>query len=189
MNFFKRTASALGVPQDDMTSNYPAAHLDGMHEFRDYPPKVFLKDRGVFAYRLEFATFERDAELVIGALASQFDSPIKQPFQEGKARQGDKSVHFSIRREFGGAIIVIVTNCTELIEKIDALHIEPPPPWIAFPDADPSALGSLQGSMEYWWDWLFSPFWNALNADEQESYLKRYPTNQDWADFLAAHSR
>jgi len=159
-----------------------------MHEFRDYPPKVFLKDRGVFAYRLEFATLEKDAELVIGALAAQFNWPIHEPFQEGKARQGEKAAHFSIRREFGGAVVVMVTNSIELIEKIDALQLEPPPPWIAFPDADPSAMGSLQGSMEYWWDWLFSPFWNAQDAKERESYLERYLANEDWVDFLSARS-
>jgi hypothetical protein len=191
MNLFKRIASALSgaSPQEDLTSSYPSAAFDGAHEFRAYPAKSLLKDQGVFAYRLEFATFEADANLVMNALTSQFDWPLHEPFQEGKARQGNKSTHFSIRREFGGAVIVMVTNSTELITRIDALDLQPPPPWLVFPHADPLTLGSLQGSMEYWWDWLFSPFWNTLDAEDREIYLKRYSANQDWGDFLSAHSR
>lgn len=191
MNLFKRIAAALSgaTPQDDMANCYPAAALDETHEFQVYPPKILLKDQGVFAYRLEFATFKADASRVLGALASQFECPDQALFQEGRVQNGGKSVHFSIRQEFGGAVIVLVTNSIELIKKIDALDIEPPPPWVAFPDIDPSILGSLQGAMEYWWDWLFSPFWSGLSANERMDYLTRHSADEDWADFLSMRER
>jgi hypothetical protein len=106
--------------------------------------------------------------------------------EQGQSRHGDKSVHFSIRPEFNGAVVVVVTNSTVLIEKIDNLHLEPPPPWFAFPNVDPSTLGDLQGSMEYWWDWLFGPFWNALDDTGRANYLSRFPPDEDWAEFLSS---
>jgi hypothetical protein len=188
MNFFKRIAAALGAgaPQDDMASRYPAAALDTTSNFTAYPPKVFLKEKGVLVYRLEFATFEADAIRVVQALSSEFNLTDPATFQEGQSRQGDKSVHFSTRSAFNGAVVVVVTNSTVLIEKIDNLHLEPPPPWFAFPNVDPSTLGDLQGSMEYWWDWLFAPFWNALDDTDRAHYLSRFPPDEDWAEFLSS---
>jgi hypothetical protein len=187
MNFFKRIAAALGTgaPQDDMASRYPSAALATTSSFSAYPPKVFLKEKGIFAYRLEFATFEADAIRVVQALGSEFILTDQATFQEGQSRHGDKSVHFSVRPEFNGAVVVGITNSIVLIEKIDNLHIEPPPPWFAFPDVDPSTLGALQGSMAYWWDWLFSPFWSALDGNQRVNYLSRFPPpHEDWLDFL-----
>lgn len=192
MNLFKRIRTALGAetPRDGMASNYPPAALDDATSFRASPQKVFLKDQGVFAYRLEFVAFETDAARIVGALASEFNWPNRALFQEGQARRGDKSAHFSIRSEFGGAVVVMVTNSAALIEKIDALAIAPPPPWIAFPDVDPSTLGALQGSMAYWWDWLFSPFWSTLDVVQQTSYLSRFPPpHEDWLDFLSTRGK
>jgi len=188
MNFFRRIAAALdtGTPQDDMASRYPSAALETTSKFSVYPPKVFLKEKGVFAYRLEFATFESYAIRVVQALSSEFILTDPKTFQEGQSRHGDKSVHFSTRSEFNGAVVVVVTNSIVLIEKIDNLHLEPPPPWFAFPNVDPSTLGDLQGSMEYWWDWLFAPFWNALNGTGRAHYLSRFPPDDGWADFLSS---
>ncbi|QJE02081.1 hypothetical protein HH212_20355 [Massilia forsythiae] len=190
MDFFKRIAAAFGAgaTRDNMAGSYPPAALDELSNFRPYPPKVFLKGQGVFAYRLEFGALEADAAGVVGALASEFGWPNPALLQEGHARRGDKSVHFSIRSEFGGVVVVIVTNCAALINKIDALNIVPPPPWLAFPDADPSSLGSLQGAMEYWWDWLFSPFWSELDARGRVAYLSRFAAHDDWLEFLSSRA-
>ena len=188
MNFLRRIAAAsdTGTPQDDMASRYPAAALEATSNFTAYPPKVFLKEKGIFAYRLEFATFEADALRVIKASGSEFSFTNQATFQEGQSRHGDKSAHFSVRPEFNGAVVVVVTNSTVLIEKIDNLHLEPPPPWFAFPNVDPSTLGDLQGSMEYWWDWLFAPFWNVLDDTGRANYLSRFPPDDDWAEFLSS---
>jgi hypothetical protein len=179
MHLFKRIAASLSgiAPQNDLAISYPSAALNGTLKFHSYPPKVLLEDQRVFA------------DLVMGALASQFQWPIQGAFQEGKARQGDKAVHFSIRRQFGGSVVVMVTNSIELIEKIDSLDLQPPPPWVVFPHADPRTFGSLQGSMEYWWGQLFSPFWNTLDSEERASYLGRYCAHPEWADFLSSRAQ
>lgn len=189
MSLLKRIRAAFGAqtPRDGMIDSYPPTDFEEATGLRAYPPKVLLKDQGVFAYRLEFAAFEADAARFVDALASTFNWPNRALFQNGQARRGDRSAHFSIRFEFHGAVVVTVTNSAAFIEKIDALNIEPPPPWIAFPDVDPSTLGALQGSMEYWWDWLFSPFWSALDEGQRASCLSRFPPpSEDWLEFLSA---
>lgn len=190
MSFFKRLREGLGgaKPVDDLANVYPRDAFKPVDGLSAYPKKTRPSDPGVFAYRLEFMVANADAALVVDALGSQFDLPSKGPFQEGQARHGETAVHFSIRPEFGGAVVVIMTNSSTLLAKIDALDLEPPPPWTAFPDVDPSTLGSLQGSMEYWWDWLFLPFWSAADAPARSRYLKKHPANEDWQEFLKNHA-
>jgi hypothetical protein len=138
-------------------------------------------------HRLELALSEADAVRVIAAIAAVFPLPRRDTFQEGSAQGAGTAVHFSLRPEFSGAVAVIVTNSTALLDDINALALEPPPPWIAFPKLDPSTAGSLQGSIEYWWNWLFQPFWSVADHDARALHLARNPADQDWQDFVAAH--
>jgi len=190
MNIFKRIGAALGAskPVDEMAAAYPQSALGLAENLSAYPHKVLLADQGVFAYRMEFATFEADAARVVGAIAAEFPLPSLASFQDGQVRNERTAAHFSLRPEFRGAVVVIVTNALPLIAAIDALKLQPPPPWIVFPDADPSALGSLQGDIEYWWDWLFLPFWSAADEATRSRYLTTYPTNEDWLEFLDSHA-
>lgn len=190
MNILKRIGAALGVakPADEMAKAYPESALDPAQGFSGHPAKAFLGGKGIYAYRMEFAVFEADGARVIQAIASEFELASQDTFQEGSTRSGGKAVHFSLRPEFGGAVVVIVTNTIPLIEKIDALTLQPPPPWMAFPAVDPSTLGSLQGATEYWWDWLFMPFWSAADSAARARYLAKYPTTEDWLEFLALHA-
>lgn len=190
MGLLKRMAAALGgaKPIDEMVKAYPEDALGGAGSFSGYPEKSFLGAKGVFAYRMEFMVSERDGARVVEAIASDFELASRATFQEGPASGGGKSIHFSLRPEFGGALVVIVTNSVRLIEKIDALRLQPPPPWIVFPAVDPSTLGSLQGSLEYWWDWLFLPFWNAADASAKASYLEKFPASAEWMEFLETHA-
>jgi hypothetical protein len=190
MGLLKRITAALGGGNsiDEMVEAYPEAVLDGALSLSGYPQKSFLGAKGICAYRLEFMVSEQDGARVVDAIASEFEIPSRDTFQDGPARNGGKSIHFSLRPEFGGAVVVIVTNSVRLIEKIDALHLQPPPPWIVFPCAAPATLGSLQGSLEYWWDWLFLPFWSAADTDERARYLANYPASADWIEFLATHA-
>jgi hypothetical protein len=190
MSFFQRLRQGLGgaKPADDLAKAYPQDAFQPADRLSAYPKKNRPSDKGVFAHRLEFMVPAADAALVIDALASEFDLPSGTVFQEGEARRGQKAVHFSIRQEFGGAVVVILTNSLSLLTKIDALKLEPPPPWVVFPNIDPSTLGSLQGSMEYWWDWLFLPFWSELEFSDRARYLKNHATDEHWLEFLNTHT-
>lgn len=175
-------------PIDEMAGLYPQSALDLADNLSIYPHKVLLADQGIFAYRMEFATFEAEKARVVGAIAAEFPLPSRAHFQDGQARNERTSAHFSIRPEFRGAVAVIVTNSLPLIAAIDDLELKPPPPWIVFPDTDPSALGSLHGDIEYWWDWLLLPFWSAADEATRSRYLATYPPNEDWLEFLEFHA-
>lgn len=190
MSFFQRLWQGVGgaKPFGDLAKAYPQDAFQPADGLLAYPKKNRPSDGGVFAYRLEFMAPLRDAALVIDALASEFDLPSGNTFQEGEVRRGKKAAHFSIRQEFGGAVVIILTNSMSLLARIDALSLEPPPPWTVFPNVDPCTLGSLQRSMEYWWDWLFLPFWSALDGSARSRYLKGHPTDENWLEFLETHA-
>lgn len=190
MNIFKRIGAALGgsKPIDEMAQAYPQSALSPAQDLANYPAKVFLGEKNIFAYRLEFMVSEHDAARVVQAVGSEFDLPSTATFQEGPTQKGSLSLHFSSRPEFGGAVVVMVTNSIPLLKKIDALDLAPPPPWIVFPEADPSALGSLQGAMEHWFDWMFLPFWNSADAAARSRYLAKHGASEEWREFLALHA-
>ncbi|SEN88938.1 hypothetical protein SAMN05428959_103619 [Duganella sp. CF517] len=190
MNIFKRIGAVLGgsKPIDEMAQAYPQSALDPAQDLANYPAKVFLGEKNIFAYRLEFMVSEPDAARVVQTVGSEFDLPSHATFQEGPAKKGSLSLHFSSRPEFGGAVVVIVTNSIPLLKKIDALDLAPPPPWVVFPEADPLALGSLQGAMEHWFDWLFLPFWNSADPATRSRYVAKHGASKEWREFLVLHA-
>jgi hypothetical protein len=82
----------------------------------------------------------------------------------------------------------MVTNAVALLKRIDALDLAPSPPWNVFPDADPSTLGSLQGSMEHWFNWLFLPYWRSADVATRSHYATRHGASKEWLEFLALHA-
>ncbi|NYE60731.1 hypothetical protein FHW58_001883 [Duganella sp. 1224] len=190
MNIFKRIGAVLtgAKPEHALARDYPQNNLLSAPAFANYPQKAYLGDQGIFAYRMEFMVTEADARRILNTLNTEFDLMSQDMFQEGHLATPTQSIHFSLRPEFGGVRVAIVTNSVKLLEGIDALALEPPPPWAIFPEADPSALGSLQGPMAYWWDWFFLPFWTTANASKRQRYLAAHPTDQEWVDFLMLHS-
>ncbi len=190
MGLFKKIAALVGAskPIDELVDTYFASALAPTPTLSAYPPKVFLGDRGVHAYRSEFMVGLDDAPRVLGAIASEFELTSTALFQEGSARRGLASAHFSLRSEFGGAVVTIVTNSPRLLQAIDGLALRPPPPWAVFPDFDPESLGSLQGSFAFWWDWLFLPYWRVASSAERRSYLERFEATPAWREFLELHA-
>jgi hypothetical protein len=55
------------------------------------------------------------------------------------------------------------------------------PPWISFPDSDPLALWVSWRYGNFWLDTVWKPFWNAMDENQQNAYLKKWrPPNDDW---------
>ncbi len=190
MGLFKKIAALVGgaKPINELISTYSASALEATSSLAAFPPKVFLGDQGVHAYRTEFMVGLEDAARVARAISSEFGSVSDGLFQEGSANNGAKAAHFSLRPEFGGAVATIVTNSGALLGKIDGLDLHPPPPWIVFPEIDPEAVGSLQGSMAYWWDWFFLPYWLAATTEERLRYLDEYKASPEWREFVELHA-
>ncbi len=191
MKILNRISAALSVakPSDVMAKAYPESAFAPTQGFALYPRKVSLAAQGIFALRLEMMISEVDAVRVVQVAGTEFNLPSSAIFQEAATRNDRFVLHFSSRPEFGGAVIIIITNSVPLLEKIDQLVLAPPPPWIVFPELDPSTLGSLQGSIEYWWDWLFLPFWHSADNSTRERYLSKYPADAAWINFLSNHAQ
>ena len=189
MGLFRKLGAIIGgtKPIDELARAYPIDALDAESTYSPYPPKSFLGDKAVYAHRTEFMVGLADAARVIEVIGSDFDLAGQAPLQDGSARRGLKAVHFSLRHEFGGAVVTILTNTASLLSKIDSLKLRPPPPWVVFPEVDPESVGSLQGSLAYWWEWWFLPFWRAADFTERQRYLEEFDASPEWRAFLELH--
>ncbi len=56
---------------------------------------------------------------------------------------------------------------------------EVPPPWVESPGYPPADIFWRQ-SGQYWFAYVWEPFWNTLNVDEKEDYLKRWNVPDVW---------
>ncbi|AMC35240.1 hypothetical protein [Janthinobacterium sp. B9-8] len=178
----------LFQPKNDLSEIY-TAHLlskEGVNLIK-FPIKDSLVDQGVYAYRLQFMTSEANANVLIFLLASTFNGVKNNTFQEGyfKNDKGE-SINFSVRSEFNGAVIEMITNSIPLLKVIDLLNLTPLPPWVVFPHIGPTALGALQGDVAYWWTWFWSPFWDNASNEEQEKYLLNNNGSTEWIEAIRA---
>lgn len=124
------------------------------------------------AQRRLFAVTEADAPRVLNLLAAH-------------ANDINSFTRYSERREFGGHVIELATDSVAVLQALDAMRLRPPAPWLAFPDIDAGGTGSLQGSLDYWWNWLWMPYWNSATPDERERWLAL--ASDDWREFIELH--
>ncbi len=58
------------------------------------------------------------------------------------------------------------------------------PPWVVMPEVDPDSASWKQGQWEaymgMWWN-----FWENLNAEEKEKYLKLPGIPKPWSDYIS----
>ena len=176
-------------PGTDLSKIYTASMLPReLPEFHPYPRKDFLGVNGVYAYRVQFMAAAVDAESVLGVIRDHFKIERFDVFQAGSARNDKgESIHFSIHPEFNGAVVELVSNSIPFFESLDKLGIQPPPPWVAFPEIVPDALGSLQGSIDYWWTWYWEPFWETASDEEKTRYLVDNHASPQWSLCIKAH--
>ncbi|SJN59079.1 hypothetical protein VR7878_03213 [Vibrio ruber DSM 16370] len=82
--------------------------------------------------------------------------------------------------DFNGIVVHIISNDHDLIDKIQSLNLAPPLPSVSFPSLNPEEYGSLQGDVDFWFTWLWTPYWVSLTS-EQQSQL---PLNEEWREFI-----
>jgi hypothetical protein len=58
------------------------------------------------------------------------------------------------------------------------------PPWIKYPNTEPTWGGWRQGTSEAWRHEIWLPFWRHLTPEQQQAYLEQYPPDEDWRLFL-----
>lgn len=138
-----------------------------------YPPKELADGESSPVYRSQFVVTEDDARLVTSLFATHVND-------------GNFTTRHAARPEFGGYVIELMTNSVTLLQALDALHLSPPAPWIAFPYLDASAIGSLQGSLDYWWTWLWMPYWDSATSGERQALLAQ--ASDEWREFFEFHA-
>jgi hypothetical protein len=175
--------AALGIKTEAQTIYAASVLPEPVEGLAKYPPKDFLAERGVYAYRSDFML--ADASSLVACIRSHFPTVSNDVFQEGPHQSGNgESIHFAVRPEFRGASVEMLTNSVNLLRAIDALHVTPPPPWKVFPHLDPETMGSMQGDVDYWW-WLYwGPFWNNASPPEREQYLQVHKASQSWIEYF-----
>ncbi|MES2160804.1 MAG: hypothetical protein V4476_06585 [Pseudomonadota bacterium] len=138
----------------------------------DYPFKELVDSRHGKVYHCQFVVTDDDLPSLLNLLAAH-------------ANDAGCITRHAARPEFGGSVIELATNSIALLRALDAMRLRPPAPWLAFPEIDAAAYGSLQGSLEYWWTWLWMPYWHNATPDEREQLLAQ--ASDDWREFFEFH--
>jgi hypothetical protein len=86
--------------------------------------------------------------------------------------------------DFNGNVIHLITNDPALIREIQALNCYPPIPSISFPTLNPEEYGSLQGDLDFWFTWLWLPYWKSL-TDKKRSQLN---LSEEWQEFIESRT-
>jgi hypothetical protein len=185
VQLLKKLFEAMGA-QTPTQKIYTAQVLPEANQgLAPYPRKEFLGAQAVFAYRLQFMVKGGQAPKLMEAIRKHFPSVDERNLQEGEHRNGvGEAIHFAVRSEFNGATVEMLTNSDSLMLALDALQLEPPPPWVAFPNIDPDTLGSRQGAIEYWWNIYWQPFWACQSSPENQRFNDTNKVPIGWDIYL-----
>ncbi|WP_254471218.1 hypothetical protein [Pseudomonas triclosanedens] len=156
--------------------------VNGSESFLSYPAKTYLGAQGANAYYM--IAVLRNAELpkLKALVQSRFHSqePVNDSIVQSELQE---ALAMSYREEFGGVLVELTTNSVPLLQSIDKLFDSPPAPWLAFPHLEPiEVILPKQGSLEYWWDHIWHPYWSSLSPNEKEQYRQSAPTA--WREVL-----
>lgn len=87
---------------------------------------------------------------------------------------------------FSGNTVRLLTNDVELLRAISRMGFGPPPPWIAWYELGPYRAPT-QGNFEYWFSYVWGPFWESLSLEEQDKFFedwrprtRAYISDEDW---------
>lgn len=156
----------------------------GSERFNPYPTKIFLGEQNLYAYYLIIMLKHGGLPELQKIIATRFGN---QELKNGTTlrNESQESLAVAYHEEFGGIVVEISTNSIPLIRKLDSHLPPPPPPWIAFPKMEPiEAQMDKQGSLEYWWNRIWLPFWSTRTPVEKERYLLDNGATVEWSEVL-----
>lgn len=155
----------------------------GSEHFHAYPAKTFLGAQGVCAYHF-LATLDHAQLPALEAIVEKHFPGQLLSINSTKRNAHQEALAISYQEEFGGILIEATTNSIPLLRSIDHLLKAPKAPWEVFPDMQPiEAVLSKQGSLEFWWNHIWLPFWDSRTASEKEQYLLR--ATNEWRQELS----
>lgn len=153
--------------------------------YRGYPASLPL-DAGIEAYLVRFLVSEGCMERLTLALSQIGDlvSPgLNTQVIERSDDPLDRKMVLFLHPSFAGTVVSFASDDLDVLEALQQTKLEPPLPADSFPWIDPEALGSLQGDMEYWWTYLWLPFWLSLSQERQFA-LGLEP---EWREFIVMY--
>ncbi|WP_277373442.1 hypothetical protein [Pseudomonas sp. AA-38] len=151
-----------------------------------YPRKVFIGEQASATHYCVLMITEAEIHVLRDLIAERFGHTNIELEQVAELVNKDgELLKLSAREEFNGLIIELITNSQMFLERLDATFKAPPAPWFAFPDMAPiEAIMSKQGSLEYWWDNIWNPFWQHASDEVRMAYLKQHEASDEWIEYL-----
>lgn len=149
-------------------------------------PTPLPPDNSIEAYLIRFLVSEDSLAMLFQVLAQigyVVDPELNTQVLNRSGEPASKKVMLFQHPSFAGTVVSFASDDLDVLEALQQTKLEPPLPADSFPWIDPEGLGSLQGDMEYWWTYLWLPFWEALNQEERLA-LNLEP---DWREFIAIH--
>jgi hypothetical protein len=149
-----------------------------------YPRFLDLRDRSMEAVSTGVHLLPEKIQPLREVVTLGYDLVGKNTYA-GRTDAGNRLI-FHTYEEFNGICAEISTNDLEVCQRVMAMDLAPPAPWVAFPELAESAFGMMQGNMEYWWLVYWAPYWESLDKDKQEAFLAN--ANTAWQACFWRHA-
>lgn len=149
-------------------------------------PTPLPPDNSIEAYLVRFLVSEDSLGMLFQVLARVGYVVEPELNTQVLNRSGDpagKKVMLFQHPSFAGTVVSFASDDLDVLEALQQTKLEPPLPADSFPWIDPEGLGSLQGDMEYWWTYLWLPFWLSLSQERQSEL----DLEQEWREFIVMH--
>ncbi|HIF9380586.1 TPA: hypothetical protein ACX6RR_000378 [Photobacterium damselae] len=147
-----------------------------------YPKVTLSKEMNEQAYNLLFLINTESTAPLIQLI--QRHAGIRITLNDTKEPQDFSSeqviLKLNVFSDFNGHIVHLITDQTDLVSGIINSNFHPPKPEHSFPDISPLEYGSLQGNLDFWFNWLWLPYWQHLSKEEQ----KKLAITADWVEFI-----
>ncbi|WP_417660876.1 hypothetical protein [Pseudomonas sp.] len=158
--------------------------VNGTENFNAYPKKVYLGEQNLCAYYIVIFTTLEQLLLLRTIISEKFN--IDLPYDRTTVTtKNSETLSLSYQQVFSEILVELTTNSTRIISVIDELFEIPAPPWHAFSNLQPiEAVMSKQGELEYWWNWVWLPYWDNCTPAERNNYLSTVGATQEWQEYL-----
>lgn len=154
-----------------------------------YPNATSLQPYGLNAYHASMLLSPRSwatlRDLLDGSFANEPMIKTDKFYVIGVG--GERTLAYREGAEFNGHAVVLICNNADFILQIQKAQLQPPLPSESFPGMDPQSIGSLQGSMEFWWNSYWLTFWIQLSDEERQRVLSLPHTSAEWQEFIELH--
>jgi hypothetical protein len=149
-----------------------------------YPRSVSQEKQGLNAVVIQLHIAVSEYARCLSAIRRGYEQVAIMHFQKD-------TLHSLVtyKDELGGRNIYILTNALELAHALAGLRFGPLPPWELWAHFGPFH-SYRQGPEEYWFIYIWEPFWSSLTIEQQDSYFaarrasnREYISDAEWEDW------